>query len=412
MATRRVWTIGPADLTPDQRRVSQLDTQTHHLVLGPAGSGKTLVLLYRARHLLAQADVPADRLRVLVYTNVLRSYLQSGFATVDLPTDVVQPFFTWVGALAKQLGVKGATAGGSSDYTARLVATLAEIERRRLRPWLDAVLVDEGQDLPVEAFRLLARASKHVTVMADYAQTIYDHGAHVSELAAALSLSRESTMLLKDLRNAPDVAEVAACFLDPPVAANYLRSQAAFVAPQSRRVPVLFQGTSREDEWDFVAGLVRREIERGKRIGILVPTRYLVYRVHKELADRDVAAVKVERWALDDVDFNELTPKVLTIHGGKGLTFDTVVMPHLTRRWYYGKDERESSRPVAQLLFVGCSRAREWLALTTCTADSGEIPELRPLQSLGEDKLVRRTSASPVAPDEDEDIDGEDLLPL
>ena len=45
------WWIKPEQLDPAQREVIGLSRKQSHLVLGPPGSGKTNLLLLRAKHL-------------------------------------------------------------------------------------------------------------------------------------------------------------------------------------------------------------------------------------------------------------------------------------------------------------------------------------------------------------------------
>ncbi|MGQ9681900.1 MAG: UvrD-helicase domain-containing protein [Anaerolineae bacterium] len=408
--TRMVWAVGAGSLTPEQRRVVQLPRRGNHLIVGPAGAGKTLVLLHRAQHLISQERVDPHALQVLVYTNVLESYIQAGFTTVQLPPDCVQSFYGWVQTLAKQLGVRVPTGDADDKFQDKLAAVLQAVERRNVGPFLEAALVDEGQDLPADAFRLLVRVAKNVTVMADYNQSIFDGGAHMSEVVDILGVPRDATMLLRDYRNGEDVARVAACFLDAASAADYLRSRAAVIPPDSRRTPVLFHGESMEDEWGFVAGVVQQEIKRQKRVGILLPARKMARWVHLELDKRCIETVEIQGWKAKDVDFNVITPKVLTIHSAKGLTFDTVVLPHLTMRWYQGVSYLAGSRSLKQLLFVACSRAREWVCLST--VDQWSIPELDALQPLIEaGGIVERTPESFAQPAAPPTLD-DDFVPL
>ena len=61
----------------------------------------------------------------------------------------------------------------------------------------------------------------------------------------------------------------------------------------------------------------------------------------------------VTSWNHADADFNELTPKVLTVHSAKGLTFDSVVLPRVTAEDFGWFDDPR------RLLFVASTRALE-----------------------------------------------------
>src|ERR1039458_1670051 len=49
-----------SQLTPEQRAIVELRPDRHHLVMGPPGSGKTQILLHRARWLRQTYKTPPD----------------------------------------------------------------------------------------------------------------------------------------------------------------------------------------------------------------------------------------------------------------------------------------------------------------------------------------------------------------
>lgn len=55
------WLVPPSDLTTEQIRAIELPTDEHKVVMGGPGSGKTMVLLHRARHLAQVGNVPPDQ---------------------------------------------------------------------------------------------------------------------------------------------------------------------------------------------------------------------------------------------------------------------------------------------------------------------------------------------------------------
>jgi len=70
------WLVPECDLTIDQIRAVELPTDSHKVILGGPGSGKTMVLLHRARHLAQTESGQPDRFRIFVFTNVLSNYIR------------------------------------------------------------------------------------------------------------------------------------------------------------------------------------------------------------------------------------------------------------------------------------------------------------------------------------------------
>ncbi|MDX9736230.1 MAG: UvrD-helicase domain-containing protein, partial [Thermoanaerobaculia bacterium] len=79
------WLVPLRDLTPEQLRAVELPADAHRVLSGGPGSGKTLVLLHRARRLADTLRIPEGRLLVLVYTNALTAFLRSALAELGIP---------------------------------------------------------------------------------------------------------------------------------------------------------------------------------------------------------------------------------------------------------------------------------------------------------------------------------------
>lgn len=372
-ATQRTWVVGVGSLTPDQRRVVNLDTRSHHLICGPAGSGKTLLALHRAKRLL-DGGTDTGRLRVLVYTKVLRRYIESGSEALGLPEDIVQSFFSWVYSVAKEHRIRPPYAKDFDErFRLALAALLEHFEKERPTPFLDVALVDEGQDLSRDAYRLLTLCARHVTVFADEAQRLYENGVGLAEAEGTLGLSRESANLLRNLRNSQKVAHVAATFLPPAMQDGYLRA-GHDVRSGTVRIPAYFRAASEDTEWERLADIVRGEVQRNARVGILLPTNRLVGVTASRLRSFDVHVDTVVAWEAEKATFNDLTPKVMTVHGAKGLSFDSALLPRLSTKAYGRMGD------PAALLFVGAARALDWVYLSTTVGQ--ELPQLEGLGPL------------------------------
>ena len=98
------WLVPRNELTDAQSRAVEANPKQHRLVLGSPGSGKTIVLLHRARYLLDQYGIPPDRCRLFVYTNALKAYIRAALRDLALPEDCVVTFDAWCGEYYRDSG--------------------------------------------------------------------------------------------------------------------------------------------------------------------------------------------------------------------------------------------------------------------------------------------------------------------
>jgi superfamily I DNA/RNA helicase len=374
--TRRVWMIGRGLLTEQQEQIVTLPTDRNHLVTGPPGSGKSVLLLHRADEILRNQSVSPSQLRVLVFTHVLRVYMDAGAEALHLPLEIIQSFYSWVFQLADREGLPRSKATRLEDKCKETLETAADyFETQRPEPVFDVVLVDEGQDLPLSAYRLLLKASRHVTVFADSTQKLYLEGANLEDAAAVLGIPNGGFTLAENLRSSVGVARLAAQLLSPAQRDMYLKTQRNRITPGTTRVPLLLRAATFEQEWQRIAEILRHEIASNMRVGILVPDNAMVTCVYRALTAVGLPLQKVMARDPAQADFNDLTPKVLTIFSAKGLSFDTVLVPGITRSHY----SHAVTQPT-RMLFVACTRALDWVCLSTI--EGKEIRELAHLAPL------------------------------
>lgn len=89
------WLIPEYDLTPEQTRAVELDPKEHRLIVGGPGSGKTQVLLHRARYLRDSYHIHPDKFRIFVFTKVLKEYIKSSLDLLNLSDECVTNFDAW-----------------------------------------------------------------------------------------------------------------------------------------------------------------------------------------------------------------------------------------------------------------------------------------------------------------------------
>ena len=359
-----------SQLTRDQRAVVELRPDRHHLVMGPPGSGKTQVLLHRARWLRQTYHVPPESFCVLVYTNVLTYFLRQSLDFLGIAKENVRTFDDWCADLWDQFvrkpkprTLRDKRGKSFVDFSAVRSGVLQSLQTSasvgavasRPKPGLDFVLVDEGQDLDATAYGILSLAAKHLTVFADARQQIYEGGASVLEMQKHLGLTGQTASLLPAYRNSPDVAKLASYFGNAYEGLNYLALE--------RQKPCLYVAADWDDEMDHLADVLRERRLLNHKCGIIVPTNRDLFGVAKKLGERGVEVHKAipTRRGGTPPDFDSLTPTIASYHNAKGLTFDCVLMPKLVEA-NFKRVEGERRR---RLLLVGITRATQWVYLST-----------------------------------------------
>jgi hypothetical protein len=313
--------------------------------------------------------VPPARLRILCYTNALRAYLQAACPLLGLPPDCVETFHNWCRrqyeAAFPDRSLPGGRRGG--PIFDEMVDEVRHAVRQGFLPeFLHAALVDEGQDLAPAAYEILARAAKHVTVALDYKQQIFEEGAALEEITAALGVRARDVALLEAFRCSPHLLQLAARFVDDAPERARLLAQGR-TDGRGAETPLLFRAGDERAERANLAKVLKARLALGEHVGILVPTRQLVDEIASDLRGRGVAVevppprngAPAGRFLAHD--FTGTAPKVMPYPSAKGLTFDSVLLPHLCSgafRWY-------SAARLRKTLFVALTRARTWAYLGT-----------------------------------------------
>lgn len=150
-----------------QERHARAIGDGHRIVYGVAGSGKTVLLIARAKLLPADPD---KRILVLCYNRLLAQHLAASLA--DHRAVQVKTFHAW----ALGAGIEFRKGEDDADFGARFLARLQSDES--LRAQFDAVLIDEAQDWPCSWFMCAKLALKEpdtgdLLIVGDGSQSLY-----------------------------------------------------------------------------------------------------------------------------------------------------------------------------------------------------------------------------------------------
>ena len=362
------WLIPRNGLTPDQIRAIEMAPTENRAIVGGPGSGKTQILLHRARWLCDRMNVAPDRYRILVFTNVLKDYIRSALQLLDLSDDAVMTFDHWCRLLYEEHinpRLPWNSAAKCPNFAVIRSGVRNLMASGRLRtPLHDFIMVDEGQDLEDDVYGILQKAAAHITVCFDAKQKIYDVVSTETGALSRLGIRRNNISLIEAFRVCPYLVEAASVFIHDDTERQAFRNQTG-QSQIEKETPVLVYARSADEERELLYDSVRERQLRGDRIAILLPLKRQVYGFARGLTEVgievEVPSQRNQKSDLPVHDFASNRPKVMTYHSAKGLTFDSVFLPRLVEQSFPFASEKR----LEKLLFVALTRASKWAFLST-----------------------------------------------
>lgn len=406
------WLIPTNQLTPDQSRAVRLSPSEHRLISGGPGSGKTQILVHRAKYLSDKLNCSADKWKIMVYTNVLKDYIKSDTNLLDLPEKNVHTFDHWCLLFYKKhikFSVPLNDKTKKTDIEAVRRAVNDYIDTNISQPLFEFVLIDEGQDLPEGVFQLLNKISNHITVCFDKKQQLYSDGCEEQDVLETLNITKKNINLIDAFRVCPYLVKLAAQFIpDKHERAAFLDQQRT---PQvEKETPLLYFARNYNDEKNKLYEIIRERQLMNERIGILCATNKQVAVFARGLSD---VGIEVEvpnnhskNNSLMSHDFTSGRPKLMAFHSAKGLTFDSVLLPRLVGRSFSWLPKEK----IETLIFMAITRATRWAYFSTQEDDSLDaLEKIISLVKSGELKRLNwkdnnRKEKAPKSPDDDLDF--------
>ena len=362
------------DLTQPQRTILNLPIGKNHLIVGPPGTGKTVLAIYRA------SDIFNAGLNVLmlVYNRPLMYYITSAVKSLGIDA-VVNTWQSWI----------------SSFYLTEIMKPVPKIDEKRFTyDWkiikadfskvghkYDHVILDESQDIPIELLESLLLISGSITCFTDEDQTIMQNDTDTGDIANVLNV-RNAYRLYENFRNTKEIFDFAKLY-QPNVIINTNRSNTLKEKPN-----FIQAGATGETFIErFIDDLVKI-IERNyayKKIGIFVNSKHL-YAVYNELLSRlpnnDVYLYKAQS-EYNTIDFEQDGIFILSFNCMKGLEFDIVIIP-----WFERINSNNNVNLDRNTVYVAVTRAKHQVyCLYTDKSWAGYIDSFGPIR--GHEQLLK-----------------------
>lgn len=347
----------------------------HRVIHGVAGSGKTMLLGYRAEHLAKAHTAASKPILILCYNEPLARQLASVMAAKGIADRVhAVHFHKWcrgqLVAYGQELPQQNLPKEFFFDDMVQRV--IHGVDRRQIPSGqYQAVLIDEGHDFAPEWLKLITQmvdpTTNSLLVLYDDAQSIYERtrSKQFSFKSVGIQAQGRTTILKINYRNTRQILQTASL-----VAADLLTAEdkdedgIPMLKPVScgrdGEAPIVIRLPSLRAEATQVAELLGSAHREGHAWGDMA----IICRHYSEM-DECASALRQRglphqvRKGTGSFDPAADSIKVLTMHASKGLEFPVVALVGAGNMPAPGEDEREE----AKLFYVGATRATHRLII-------------------------------------------------
>ena len=347
-------------LDQHQERIAKQPPGDVTVLTGPAGSGKSLVLVARAR-LLAR-EHPDWNIQIVCFNRGLVPYLSSHVNT--LPNVKVGTFSSWAWENGYRLNLNNCVSSWIGFEKA---------QRSGIYQKIDVLLIDEYQDFCSAWIALLLKSlipGRGGAVLAgDDQQRLY-RDADLEEALQEWDVGHH--VLQVPYRSTRQILEIVS-ILDPEQAIPGVEE-----AIEGPPVEIVWTEAPLQDKANAIAHLCSQLISNGVlkgEIGVLATTKYMIGTITAILNDSGIKAEakyanKIEP---DDAMWSN-SIKVMTVHSAKGLEFQAVFLVGIDelKSPDQAKDAEERAGFVrrARLNLVGPTRAKDSLFVIAAKENS------------------------------------------
>jgi len=347
----------------------------HRVIHGVAGSGKTMILGYRAEYLAHASTASSKPILILCFNEPLGVKLHSVMRAKGLSDRVhVRHFHKWC---REQLVAYGQTLPANNIPVDLKMADMVQrvitgVERKHIPSGqYQGVLIDEGHDFAPEWLKLVTQmvdpTTNSLLVLYDDAQSIYERARskHFSFKSVGIQAQGRTTILKINYRNTKQILQTANL-----IAADLLTADdkdddgIPLVKPIScgreGQAPIIIKLPTLREEAFAIADQLNQAHKEGHAWGdmaILCPD-YSTRDLCAQVLHQRQLPVEMRR-SPGDFDPTSNTIKVMTMKVSKGLEFPVVALPGVGHMPAKGEDEQEAAR----VFYVAATRATQRLLI-------------------------------------------------
>jgi hypothetical protein len=360
-----------------QEQIARTLGEGHRVIHGAAGSGKTMILIYRAQQLAAAAR-PDQPILVMCFNRALADRIAALLRERGVDERVqVRTFHAWCQDMVRsyQLDVPG-DLKGDAYYVALAAAVERAVDTGRLPAGqYAALMVDEAHDFADAWLRIAGRmvspSTRSLLVLYDDAQSIYQSRRRRFNFASVGVDARGRTSILRlNYRNTAEVLALAVrCAqtllrdADQPHGDDEMQLVMPASAGRRGAVLVLIEARDAHEEALLVAERIAAARVAGAAlddIAVLCRAKFLMQPIEEALRRRGLALQSMNQQAFRRFDWRRPSIKLVTMHSAKGLEFPWVFVAGLQAL----PMRDESLDEAVRLLYVAMTRATSRLVLS------------------------------------------------
>lgn len=377
-------TIETYNLSVEQETLAKSIGEGPRLLRGIAGTGKTLVMLYRAKLLAANlvANKKGARILILCWNVSLANYMEQIYERLAMPntghvticnfSQFVRNYCKYAPAALRDLDTE------DQNFMSRLrLISISEKDK------YDAIYIDEAQDFRKEWIEFLfdnllhgVPEKRHLLIAADDAQRIYNNRDYSWE-SLKIPIKSDSTILKTICRNSARIWTFAAFLLEEK--ATYVGKGDLQFAPKKGINPVLRSCDSPQHQVIETVKIVKKLLANDYAArNVLILYKGKTTSSGYDLIENLLNSLRSEQIPVDwiteakrNFQWENESVKVSTVHSAKGMDAPVVIL--LAAEMFDPSEGRDQND--TKLLYVALTRARETL-LILHSGNDGLVPKL------------------------------------
>jgi superfamily I DNA/RNA helicase len=325
-----------SELTRQQQRA--IDSKQPIFLTGVPGSGKTVVSIYRLKNY--------NNSILFTYGKLLRLAIEN---IIDDNSKVVENIHHWNWNIDEheKIYLENRVAEHNLDRA---------IDFFKQKCHYEYIIVDEGQDLALNVYKLLKEITPNLSVSADNAQKVYEYGT-IEEDIVSIVTNLKKIELNQNFRNSFEIYNFAKEFVPNNPRANNSSMLEKFTKGDALK-PYVYLVKTLDRTFEIIEKLI--DNNEGLNIGILSEDIVTVNTYYKRLSKN----YDISSYTSEDKDDPKDLKNILvtTFKSSKGMEFDIVVMPQ-----FQYLDERNLNE-----YYIGATRAQTELYILAI----GKLPPI------------------------------------